>query len=109
MRRLTDEEMASLRNLARNGRKGPAKALDALWELILFEAEGISLAEADARPGSFHVQDYAIARDQADELLAAMTERRRLPDRTVAGFHQMWAFYSPADHDDPDVEAGGPQ
>jgi hypothetical protein len=29
-----------------------------------------------------------------------MTERRRLPDRVVAGFHQTWAFYSPAEYDD---------
>ena len=48
MRRLSDAEMAELIALARQGRKGPAAALDALWELILHEAEGLSLAEGTA-------------------------------------------------------------
>ena len=99
MRRLTDDEMARLVALARDGRKGPGRAIDALWELILHEAEGVSVAEAAARPGGYRVQDYAMARDQADALLDAITKRRRLTPRTVGGFHQLWAMYSPCDYE----------
>lgn len=99
MRRLSDDEMAQLRRFARQGRTGPARALDALWELILREAEGVGLDEAASRPGSFRVQDYAIAADQAEALLDAMTHNRRLPSRVVAGFHVLWASYSPADYE----------
>ena len=100
MRRLTDDEMAALCRLARSGRRGPAKALDALWDLILREAEGVSVAEAASRPGSYRVQDYAMPAEQYRQLLACVTERRRLPARVVAGFHAMWAFHSPCDYVD---------
>lgn len=99
MRRLTDDEMASLCKLARNGRRGPARALDALWDLILREAEGVGVAEAAARPGSYRVQDYAMPADQYRQLLACVTGRRKLPPRVVAGFHQLWAMHSPCDYD----------
>jgi hypothetical protein len=98
MRRLTDEEMASLVRLSRDGRKGPAKALDALWDLILREAEGVGVEEAAERDPQFRVQDYAIPADQAELLLEAMVSRRRLPARVVAGFHALWAFQSPAEY-----------
>lgn len=101
MRRLTDNEMHQLCRLARDGRRGPAKALDALWDLILRDAEGISVAEAAARPGSYRVQDYAMAADQYEQLLACVTQRRRLPPKVVAGFHQLWAMHSPCDYDEP--------
>lgn len=99
MRRLTQQEMDALRHLARRGAKGPALALDALWDIILREAEGIGVAEAASRPGRFRVQDYAMAADQAAELRAEMTERRRLPPRVVAGIHLLWASQSPCDYD----------
>lgn len=97
MRRLTDTEMAELTRLARDGRTGPGQAIDALWELILQDAHGISLVEA-AEHG-FHVQDYAMAADQAEQLKVAMVERRRLPRKIVASFWQTWAMYSPADYE----------
>lgn len=99
MRRLAEPEMARLRRLARAGRKGPERALDALWDLILQEAEGVGVAEASQRPGSFRVQDYAMPRDQADALLAAMIEGRRLPQWVVSRFHLMWVNWSPADYE----------
>lgn len=99
MRRLSESEMMRLRRLARDGRKGPKRALDALWDLILREAEGVGLAEASQRDGSFRVQDFAIPRDQAEALLAAMIENRRLPRWEVSRFHLMWVNYSPADYE----------
>lgn len=96
MRRLSDAEMAELIALARQGRKGPAAALDALWELILHEAEGLSLAEAAER--GFYVSDYAIPADQAVMIRDAMVQRRRLPPRVVAGFWAMWGNLGPADY-----------
>lgn len=54
-------------------------------------------------------------------VLDAMTQRRRLPPRVVAGFHQPCAFSSPAGYDDaapmltnwtlrqhPGLHSGGP-
>jgi hypothetical protein len=61
MRRLTDDEMTELIGLARRGRTGPGRALDALWDLILQHAEGMSLAEAMAAGRVWLVQNYAIA------------------------------------------------
>ena len=104
MRRLTEEELARLCQLARQGRKGPEQALDALWDLIMSEAT----SDGSARPERFWVQDYAIARDQADALLAAMTQQRRLPQRVVSGFHLMWVSYSPADYDPDAIEPDRP-
>lgn len=98
MRRLTDDEMGT--RMARQGRRGPGWAIDALWELILQDAHGMSIAEAAGRPGSFRVQDYAITADQGGTLLAAMTKGRRLQQRVVASFHLEWATWSPADYYD---------
>lgn len=97
MRRLTGDEMTELIRLARDGRTGPGRAIDALWELIVRDAHGISLAEAAER--GFHVQDYAMAADQAEALKTAMVERRRLPRKIVDGLWLTWAMYSPADYD----------
>lgn len=98
MRRLTDAEMGHLQDLARRGRTGPARALEALWDLVLREADGVGVAEAAARPARFHVQDYAIAADQAESLLEAMTRRRRLPRSVLAGVWMLWADQSPAEY-----------
>lgn len=103
MRRFTDDEMTTLTTLARRGRRGPGSAIDALWELIMPDAEGTSLAEAAAH--GFHVQDYAIAADQAAQLRDAMVQRRRLPPKVIAGFWLLWASYSPADYDDSDGQS----
>jgi hypothetical protein len=99
MRRLTDDEMAALIAQARKGRLGPVRALDILWDLILREAEGISLAEAAERPRRFSVQDYAIAADQAEVLHAAMTKGRRLNRRDLNGVRMLWLDQSPAEYD----------
>ena len=99
MRRLTDGEMAELRRLARDGQTGPERALDALWALIRDEVARSEDAERIGDPVDGWVQDYSIARDQADELLAAMTHNRRLHPKVVGNFRRLWAQYSPADHD----------
>jgi hypothetical protein len=99
MRRLTDEEMDELRRVARQGQRGPSRALSALWVLIDDE---IARSDESGRVGSPRggwAQDYSIARDQADELLAAMTNNRRLPAKVVGLFHRLWAQYSPSDYD----------
>ena len=55
MRRLADDEMASLVRLCRDGRKGPGRALEALWELIVRDADQVGVAEAAARTPTFRV------------------------------------------------------
>lgn len=97
MRRLTDDELTHIIRLARDGRRGPSRAIDALWELTMQEIHGIGLAEAAER--GFHVQDYSLDRDQNEAIRDAMVERRRLPRKVIAGFWVLWASYSPADHD----------
>jgi hypothetical protein len=97
MRRLTDDEMARLRALARNGATGPGKMLDALWDLILLDAEGVTVADAAARPGGYRVMDYSMAPDQAAELRDAAVENRKLPARTVRNIAAAWANWSPCD------------
>jgi hypothetical protein len=99
MRRLTDDEMTALIAQARKGRLGPDKALDLLWDLILREAEGISLAEAAEQPGRFSVQDYAIPADQAQVLHAAVSKGRRLNRRDLIGVRMLWLAQSPAEYD----------
>ena len=105
MRRLTDEEMAALTKLARQGRKGPGLALEALWELILRDAEGVGVAEAAARVPKFRVQDYAMAADQAQQLYDAMTKGRRLPRSTINGIGMLWLDQSPCDYEPEDADA----
>lgn len=65
--------------------------------IIPDEADNLTLAEAAER--GFHVQDYAIAADQAAMILDAMVERRRLPPRVVGGFLAPWASYFPAEYE----------
>lgn len=99
MRRLTDDEMNMLVRLARDGRKGPGRAMEALWDLILREAEGISYAEAKDTGLVFAVQNCAIPSDQSQALYAAFVKGRRLARREVAGIGMLWLNLSPADYD----------
>lgn len=100
MRRLTDTEMAELTALARQGTDGPPSALRALWDLILRDVEGLSLAEAAAAgtPGRWSVADYQIAADQAQALRHAMVAGRRRS--TVYAIRMMWLNESPGEYDD---------
>lgn len=100
MRRLTPSEMSGLVGLARRGRKGPGVALEALWDLILRDAEGVGVAEAAARIPQFRVQDYAIAADQAQALHDAFLVRRRLSGGILNGIGMLWLDQSPAEYDD---------
>jgi hypothetical protein len=99
MRRLTDDEMTMLIRLARDGRTGPGRAMVALWDLILRDAEGINYEDAAATDRLFAVQNYAIASDQARALHDAMMKGRRLPRREVTGFGWLWLNLSPAEYD----------
>lgn len=98
MRRLTDEEMARICYTAASEARGAAKALEMLWDLILRDAEGVSVVQAAARPGSYPVQDYAIAADQAIVIFDAMTNRPDLPRKIVAGIALMLLDQSPAEY-----------
>lgn len=99
MRRLTDDEMATLCRLARNGREGPSRAIEELWNLILREAHGLSREERPAFGEPFWTMDYSIQRDQSAELLAAMVRNRRLPPRVVRRFHLTWTVYAPSEYE----------
>ena len=105
MRRLTDDEMARLVALARDGRKGPGRAIEALWELILRDAEGVSVAEAAASEPKFRFQDYAIAADQSQQLYDAMTKGRRLSKGQINGIGMLWLDQSPCDYDPEETDA----
>jgi hypothetical protein len=99
MRRLTDDEMTMLVRLARDGRTGPGRAMVALWDLILRDAEGISYEDAAATGCVFAVQNYAIAADQSAALHDAVMKRRRLNRRELTGFGMLWLNLSPAEYD----------
>ena len=106
-RRLTDGEMAELVKLARSGVKGPGRAMDALWDLILHDIEGLSLAEATASGRAWLVQNYAIADDQSRVLYDAMMLRRRLPAGALRRIGMQWFMWAPATYDDPAVREAG--
>jgi hypothetical protein len=102
MRRLTDAEMVQHIKLARDGAKGPGRALEALSDLILRDAEGVGVAEAAACTPKFRVRDYAMAAEQAQQLHDAMTKRRRLPERTIDGIGMLGIDQSPCDYSPED-------
>ncbi|QGG94947.1 hypothetical protein [Actinomarinicola tropica] len=100
MRRLTEEELAQLCQLARKGREGPRKAVQALWDLILLEAHGPAAVDDPSTIEPFWVQDYSIPAGQAETLGNAMVQKRRLPERDVSGIAMMWWNYCPSEYDD---------
>ena len=104
MRRLTEDELAHLCQLARKGREGPRKAVKALWDLILLEAHGPAAVDDPSTIEPFWVQDYSIPTDQAETLGNAMVHKRRLPERDVSGIAMMWWNYCPSEYD---YEASG--
>lgn len=99
MRRLTDDEMLELTTIARHGADGPPSALRTLWDLILRDAEGVSLAEASSAgvQGRWSVADYQIAADQAQALRHAMVAGRQR--RTVYAIRMMWLNESPGEYE----------
>lgn len=96
MRRLTAAEMAHLGALAGTGRRGPARCIEALWDLILTEAEGVTAPEAAERPGGYRVQDYALPTDQGLQVRAMMITGSEWERRQ---HHLMWFAQSPCDYD----------
>jgi hypothetical protein len=98
MRRLTDTEMDELENLAAEGRNGPVVAMDRLWDLILQEIEGVTVAEATAQDRRWLVQNYAIPDDQSKVLFEAFVLRRKGAAARGSGLH--WLMWSPATFDE---------
>lgn len=99
MRRLTDKEMDELVKLAGKGPRGPSVAMDRLWDLILQEIEGVTVAEAAAGDHRWLVQNYAIADDQSRILFEAFVLRRKGAAARGSGLH--WLMWSPATYDGP--------
>ena len=98
--------MVALTAMARMGGTGPQRAIDALWDLILREVEGISLANATKLGRRWLVQNYAIADDQSRELYDAFTSNREGTSRRQAGL--LWFNWAPATYDDPPAPPGPP-
>ena len=104
MRRLTDAEMAELVKSARSGPKGPSRAMQALWDLILQEVEGMSVAEGTASGRAWLVQNYAIADDQSQVLYHAFMSRRKAAASRRYGL--LWLMWAPATYDDTEDGEG---
>jgi hypothetical protein len=104
MRRFTDDEMAALIRLARDGRTGPSRALDALWDLILTEVDGVTMADITAAGKVWQVEGYAIADDQHRQLADAIGLRRRLSPRAALHVAVEWLTWAPAAYGDDPTE-----
>lgn len=106
-RPLTDDELAKVEHALRTGgpgQHGPAKAMVALWDIILGEAEGCTYAVATATDRGYHPNDYAIPRRQANELVKLMQGTRRAQVRH--GVTLAWRNTGPASYDEDETPAG---
>ena len=82
---------------------GSDAGFTALWDVILTEAEGLTMAEAAERDGKYAVRDYAIPAvqdKQLQRLLSVSPSRRNRKrwDRRTTSMH--FLFYGPATYDD---------
>lgn len=97
-RPLTETELAAVIDEA--GARGVLAALQALWDLILEDAEGISWAQAVASGRVFDPGDYAIPRAQAGEIQRAMRRHgaalSRRPDVGMVWLDRGPALYDAA-------------
>lgn len=100
-RRLTDDEMDLLRMVTKA--RGSLGGCRALWDLMLLEAEGCCLTDAETECRRFDVRDYAIPADQDREIQRLLSvppsraSRKRWSRRQTC---TTFLMYGPATYDD---------
>lgn len=107
-RPLTDAELAKIEQALRTGgpgQHGPAKAMVALWDIILGEAEDTTYSIAMTTQRGYRPNDYAIPRRQATELIKLMQGTRRAQVRH--GVTLAWHNTGPASYDEEEEPAAG--
>ena len=101
-RPLTDDELAAIKKAAQ--RRSKAGGLDgafrATWDILLLEAEGMTMAEASDAGLRFHPAEYAIPDSQGTQLLELWKRYRgsRYPRESSAGM--LWMNMGPGTYPD---------
>ena len=103
-RPLTEDEFERITAAAmQRGRSGGLDgAFRATWDILLGDAEGLTMQEASDRGLRFHPAEYAIPESQSDRLLGIWRKHRgpRYPRESAAGM--LWMSMGPGSYpDDP--------
>lgn len=101
-RPLTDAELEAITTAAK--RRGKDGGLDgmfrATWDILLGEAEGLTMEEARRRGLRFHPAEYAIPQSQSVSLLRIWRRHRgpHYPSESAAGM--LWIHMGPGSYPD---------
>ena len=97
-RSLTDEELERIRSAAkRPGRNGGLDAaFRATWDILLGEAEGMTMAQAVDRGLKFHPLEYALPEHQAQQVLSIWVRHRGPRYRIASAASLLWMSMGPA-------------
>jgi len=103
-RPLTDAELDAIAAAAkRRGKSGGLNgAFRATWDILLGDAEGMTMDEATERGLRFHPAEYANPQSQSEVLLEIWL-RHRGPHRKASAVGMLWMDMGPGSY--PDDEA----
>ena len=103
-RPLTDEELETIKAAAKRRTKdgGLDGAFRATWDILLGEAEGMTMAEATERGLTFFPAEYAIPHSQSEIVLGIWRRYRgpRYHKESVVGM--LWMDMGPGSYPDED-------
>lgn len=103
-RPLTDAELDAITAAAK--RRGKDGGLDgafrATWDILLGEAEGVTMDEASARGLKFHPAEYAIPQSQSEILLRLWRRHRGPRYRKESSVGMLWLNMGPGSYPDDD-------
>jgi hypothetical protein len=106
-RPLTDDELGAIKRAAKRRSKsgGLDGAFRATWDILLGDAEGMTMDDAYDSGLRFHPAEYAIPQSQSEQLLAIWREHRgpRYPKESAA--EMLWLNMGPASYPDGDPTA----
>lgn len=101
-RPLTDDELATIKKAAQRRSKsgGLDGAFRATWDILLLDAEGMTMAEASDAGMRFYPAEYAIPERQSTQLLELWKRYRgpRYPRESSAGM--LWMNMGPGSYPD---------
>jgi hypothetical protein len=111
-RPLTDAELAVITAAGRRGGRdgGLDGAFRATWDILLREAESVTMEEADRQGLKFHPGDYAIPLSQSVVLLSIWRRHRGPRYRSGSAAGMLWIHMGPGSYPDdaPPTPASGP-